>query len=168
MKTNEQALSAERLRALLDYNPETGIFTWKTCRGGGSPEVGEIAGTKGDQGYQCILIRPYRYKAHRLAWLYVHGKWPAGQIDHKDGVPDHNWIANLRLATISQNCSNRIVSASSGLKGAYYHKHSRIWYSSIGKNGKQIHLGTYDTAEEAHAAYVKAANKLFGEFARIA
>lgn len=100
-----QPLTAERLREVLNYAPETGIFTWRQKRG--CMAAGSIAGCKhGRDGRIYISVDGRLYKAHRLAWLYVKGEWPPAGLDHRDGVPDHNWIKNLRPATQPQNMQN--------------------------------------------------------------
>lgn len=90
------------------------------------------------------------------------------QIDHIDGNTANNAIANLREASNAQNCMNKPKpkSNTSGFKGVRYHSRDRRWYAHIRLSGKQVHLGLFDTAEEAHAAYCEAAHRLHGEFAR--
>ena len=156
------SLTAERLRELFDYDRITGIFRRKVERGGRL--AGSIAGSRHKKGYLHIWLDGRQYKAHRLAWLYVYGKWPDGQIDHEDTVKDHNWIDNLRPATNAQNCANgsRRRNNTSGFKGVS--RSGGKWKAQIGKGGN-IYLGLYDTPEAAHAAYVEHARKLFGEFA---
>jgi hypothetical protein len=155
-KKKGPALTAERLRELLDYDPETGIFTSRPR------PLGRL-----NKGYRHIQIEGRDYSAHRLAWFYVYGEWPPGQLDHKDTHRDHNWIDNLRPATTSQNLANRrrYRNNASGLKGVSWHKSRKKWRAVIAKNGKYIHLGLFDTAETAHAAYLKKARELFGEYA---
>lgn len=158
------------LRSTLDYNPETGVFRRKVRVRGRHGAVGSVVGTLDKKGHRDISIACRRYKAHRLAWLYVYGVWPPGQLDHKDNHPDHNWIENLRLASDSQNRMNsrRPRHNTSGLKGAHRDNTRHRWMASIQKDGVTIFLGRFDTPEEAHEAYVKAAQFHFGEFARAA
>jgi hypothetical protein len=157
-------LTAERLRDLLIYNPETGLFSRRV--GKARARAGAVCGDLDSHGYVRISLDCKRYLGHRLAWLYVHGCWPAADIDHINGVRTDNRLANLREAARRNNLANRRGHASSGLKGAYWHGQNGCWYSRIGVNGKSIHLGCFDTAEEANAAYLAAARKHFGEFAR--
>jgi hypothetical protein len=166
-------LTAERLRALLHYSPRTGVFRWRVTNGGRA--VAEsIAGTvntadhSSGGGYRYIGVDGRHYLAHRLAWLYMTGEWPAAQIDHKNLVRDDNRWRNLREATQSENGANArgYRNGRSGLKGAYFHKRAGRWVSCIQREGTYHYLGLFDTAEEAHAAYCKAAKRLFGEFAR--
>ena len=128
--------------------------------------VGDVAGTLAVDRYRKITIKRKKYRAHQLAWLYMTGEWCPLLIDHRDGDPSNNRWGNLRRATVSQSNANRGLHRSNacGLKGASRHR-SR-WRATIHKNGKRHHLGIFPTPQAAHAAYVKAARKLFGEFAR--
>lgn len=160
-------LSAARLRELLHYDPAMGVFTWATARQGIA--IGQAAGCiDKSTGYRRIAIDGRDYRAHRLAWLYVHGVWPDGDLDHEDTNKDHNWIDNLRPATQSQNQANthRHRDNASGLKGVYFYRSRNRWRASISEGDQRKHLGYFDTAEEAHAAYCAAAKKIFGAFAR--
>jgi hypothetical protein len=150
------------LLQLVDYDPETGIFT----RGGA--KVGTGSGPPSNR-YCQLKVAGSRYLAHRLAWFYVHGIWPEHGIDHKDNNRLNNRISNLRLASASQNAANkrRPATNTTGFKGVRAKPNNR-WRSEIQHNGKSISLGTYATKEEAHAAYCSAAQRLFGEFARAA
>ncbi len=163
-------LTAEYVRSRLDYDSDTGIFTWKyfpDARPGWNVlYVGKVAGTtrKDDNGIQ-ICLNGRRYKAHRLAWLHVYGTWPQEQIDHKKGNRPDNKIQLLREATISQNAMNKRPK-SGKLKGAFWHKRMNSWRSQIVVAGNRMYLGRFDTEELAHKAYCAAAEKYFGEFAR--
>jgi len=159
-------LTSQRLRELLEYDRETGVFVWKIDRG--SIVSGSIAGMLDRRGYLLITVDGHRYMSHRLAWLYVHDEWPAGDIDHKDTIKNHNWIANLRPATNSQNQQNTQLRShnKSGFKGVYYYRRTGKWQAYIKKDGAQTHLGYFETAEAAHSAYVAAAKQYFGEYAR--
>lgn len=158
-------LTAERLRSLLDYDPATGVFLWRVRRGP-SALAGSIAGHIIAGGYRLIGVDGTEYYAHRLAWLYVHGAWPTGHIDHQNVTPGDDRISNLREATRSQNLANRPAQSNntSGLKGVSFHKGAGRWRATI----QHKYLGLFDTAEEAHAAYRAAASRVFGEFARAA
>jgi hypothetical protein len=90
-------LTREQLKEALDYNPDTGLFTWKKLpKAAHRKKVGEIAGSHDEKGYIRIGINGTVYKSHRLAWLYVYGQWPSKIIDHVNGVNDDNRISNLR------------------------------------------------------------------------
>ena len=151
-------LTQERLKELLDYDPETGVFTWKSIVFGSHMKVGSVAGSMYSNGYLRIKINGKDYRAHRLAWLYMYGCWPTNQIDHINRVRDDNRIANLREATNKENQWNRgkQKSSTSGFTGVSWHKKSGKWQSRIAVNKKVIQLGVFNTPEEAHAAYVRA------------
>ena len=142
-------LTAERLRELLDYAPETGLFYWrKRC---GSAGAGLEAGSWQTHGYRLIMIDGVSHCAHRLASLHVDGEHPAGIIDHVNRDRTDNRIANLRQCSRSENACDIIRRNSSGFKGVY--RHGSRWTAQIGVNGRTIHLGSYKTPEEAAAAY---------------
>ena len=148
-----QELTAEYLRSVLDYDPESGIFTWKV-RTSNRVKVGDVAGRPGVNGYLQISVQSRLYQAHRLAWLYMCGSWPKDQIDHINRNRSDNRIANLREVTNKQNNQNRSKSSNntSGHPGIYWHKQSSKWQAKITHSQKQIHLGLFATIEEALAA----------------
>lgn len=159
MARKSNTLTQERLQELLHYDPETGHFTWlKWRRNSGQKRAGTREG-----GYIRIKIDGKSYRAHRLAWLYIVGAFPALQVDHADGDGFNNRWNNLREATASQNMGNRRrgVNNETGVKGVY---------RKDGKFAARIantHLGTFETIESAAMAYAVAAREVFGEFARI-
>lgn len=161
-------LTVERLRQVLHYDPTTGIFTWlvATAR---QINAGDIAGSLDGDGYLAIQIDTRRYKAHRLAWLYVYGVWPIHQVDHKNCRRSDNRVANLREATNQQNSANSSLGRnnSSGFKGVFC-RHNNRWEAAIKVNGKYKSLGCFNTPGDAHTAYEIAAQHHFGEFARAA
>lgn len=161
----KRALTAVRLRELLTYDPLTGVFRWRVDRRG-TAFAGTVAGTL-SCGYWSIGVDGVIYRAHRLAWLYVYGVWPAGRLDHKDRIFTHNWIENLRPATQSQNCGNQGIQRNnkSGFKGVDFHVKSGLWRARVTKDYKTINLGFYAKAEEAGAVYIQKAKELFGDFA---
>jgi Demerecviridae HNH endonuclease len=144
-------------RAVLDYNPLTGLFTRISGQGAG--------GSVTPQGYLRIRVNNKDYQAHRLAWWFAYGKLPASPLDHINGDKSDNRIANLRLATKQQNAAN-MKPRHAGLKGAWWRKDRKKWCAHINRDYKTYHLGTFDTEAEAHAAYCAAAVEFFGEFAR--
>ncbi len=163
-------VTAAYVRSILKYSPDTGLFYWAVDRG--KAKAGDEAGCVGRGGYRHVKIAGENRSAHRVAWLYMTGEWPDGEIDHIDLDRANNRWSNLRVATHGQNQSNGRVYRQSitGLKGASPNPRSRAgkYRARIRKDGREIHLGTFNTAEDAHAAYVAAAVELHGEFARAA
>lgn len=165
------SLTAARARELLDYDPETGVLTWR--RPVAHPRfAGRVAGTVHDRrrpgpSYISLQVDGKKYLGHRLAWLIVYGNWPQGIIDHINGDGTDNRLRNLREATGSQNQHNsRLRSDSStGLKGVSISRRENKYRATIKRNGRQVYLGLFSTAQEAHAAYCEAADELHGEFA---
>jgi hypothetical protein len=158
-------LTAERLRELLNYDPATGVFTWKQ-RGRGRP-VGRPAGGKNGRGYINIQIDEEQHQAHRLAWLHSFGHWPGSSLDHVNGDPADNRIANLREADPSQNACNKRGHGLSGIKGVSWCKQTQMWRASISKDGLDRTLGRFPSRAAAAAAYQSAARVLHGAFARV-
>jgi HNH endonuclease/AP2 domain len=152
-------LTAERLREVLNYDPETGIFTWK-LRTSWRVRVGDFAGSQFGKRRQ-IGVDGVDHYVHRLAWLYVYGVWPASGIDHMNGDPSDNRICNLREATQAQNMQNLRKAdkdSKTGFLGVSEDK--KKFTARIMANGKKYHLGNFSTPEEAHAAYVQAKRRL--------
>lgn len=160
-------LTAERLRMLLDYDPDTGKFYRRTRHGG--TVVGRETGTvSSTSGYIMISADNRRYNAHRLAWLHVHGTWPV-EVDHVNMDRSDNRLSNLREASRAENSCNRPVqrnNKSSGIKGVTWSHKRRKWLAQIGKDGKHYNLGAYSSIEEAATAYKDAADRLHGAFGR--
>lgn len=159
-------LTAERLREVLFYNEQTGLFTWHITLSNRA-QAGEIAGRSRSNGYVRISVDRHLYAAHRLAWLYVTGEWPKHQIDHINGVRHDNRWLNLREATSAQNKFNMGIrkNNTSGFKGVSWHAPRERWVAYIRIDGRTRNLGYYDSPYEAHEAYRRAADSLFGEFA---
>jgi hypothetical protein len=154
------SLTQERLKELLHYHPALGIFTW-LVRAGSRASVGKIAGSLDNKGYVRINLSGIRYRAHRLAWLYMTGEWPTDQIDHINGVRNDNYWDNLREATNSTNMQNQrraMRHNKTGFLGVTpYRRHFK---AKIKLNGKTRVLGTFDRPELAYAAYLKAKREL--------
>lgn len=157
----KEELTAERLRELLHYDATTGEFTWVvSCRG---TKAGDRAGTDSSEGRRHIIIGYARFKAHRLAWLYVHGKWPNGLVDHTNGDPTDNRIDNLRESSMSENLQNQRRAHKhnkTGILGVSWRPTRNKFRARIVVNGKETNLGHFDTAEEAQSAYLDAKAKL--------
>lgn len=158
-------ITQEYLKSILNYDPETGLFTWLVQKGK-RVKIGQKAGII-SEGYIKIKIDGKKYFAHRLAWLYMTGEWPKDEIDHKNTIRGDNRWENLREATSQQNSFNISIRVNnkSGFKGVYKYKHYG-YRAAINFNGKITMLGLFATAKEAHEAYVKAAKEIFGEFFR--
>lgn len=143
-------LTQERLKEVLDYNSETGLFFWK--RKINKIPNGKPAGANQNRGYIQLMIDSHNYLAHRLAWLYVHGKWPKNQIDHINRDKKDNRILNLRDVSNSTNQLNIGLRShnSSGVTGVVKSaKPHRPWAAQINRNNKKIFLGYFQTIEEA-------------------
>jgi hypothetical protein len=164
-------ITADELRRLVSYDPETGVFTWRVNKG--RAKAGQVAGTISGNGYRVITFRPRKYGAQRLAFLWMTGSWPPAQIDHIDMDPLNNRWSNLRPASVSQNRANTRArrNNASGLKGVHFDRltrSSKKWVAQIKHRDTKRFLGRFATKEEAHVAYAKAAATCFGEFARAA
>lgn len=150
---DRNSLTASRLRDLLDYDPETGVFTRK--RGSGP------VGTLYDTGYLKIRVDAHRYMAHRLAWLHVHGEWPDGVIDHINGNKLDNRMSNLRVVSIAENNQNIRSSRAFSRTGVLgVRVHGDRYAAQINSMGKTVHLGVFASASDAHAAYVSAKREI--------
>lgn len=154
------ALTLEQVRELLDYDPNTGLLTWRKTRTG-TARSGTVAGTPNLHGYVVVRIYKRHYQAHRLAWLLSTGAWPTQMIDHIDGIRTNNRISNLRDVSRTTNLENRHraqANSRSGLLGVCQYGNS--WAANIRVKGKQLYLGRFDTPEAAHAAYLSAKRNL--------
>ena len=156
-------LTAERAREVLEYDPDTGMFTWKIARPG--CVAGAVAGTINGDGYVQIEIDFVLHKAHRLAWLIVTGEWPKGQIDHINRVRTDNRWCNLRDATPLDNSRNRTPNAGSKSGVVGVTAAGKKWSAYIGVDNRTIRLGRFDDLADAVAARMSAERIHFGEFA---
>jgi hypothetical protein len=145
-------LTQERLKERLHYDHETGIFTrigkhknWRS---------GQIVDRKTSHGYQSIDIEYKRYYLHRLAWLFVYGVWPIGDVDHINHIKQDNRISNLREATRSENQMNRLLKKSSlsGIKGVSWDTGKNKWRAQLFIEGKGKHIGYFVIKADAEAA----------------
>jgi hypothetical protein len=161
-------LTAEYVREILAYDPETGVLTWKVSR----PPRGKIgakAGYPTKNGRWAIGIHGEQYYSHRLAWLIMTGEWPPFEIDHKDHDPSNNRWGNMRLATSSQNVAHQHLNRrnTSGYTGVSFVKNYGRYWAYIDFQKTRHHIGYFDSAEDAYAAYSAKAKELHGEFAHV-
>lgn len=170
-KNARNDLTAEYVRSILDYDPETGEFRWKyrsdvgkawNTRYSGKP-AGFICKT---HGRLVIVVGDTHYQGHRVAWLHHTGEWPGNEIDHIDGDPTNNRISNLRECTSAQNKMNKVVQRNNklGIKGVFFNKERNKYTAKIKASGKHIHLGHFANVEAAKAAYDMAEKLYFGDF----
>lgn len=159
--------AVERVRELFDYDPKTGLLTRRTDVP--KAKAGSIAGTLNNKGHLICRVDRVIYYVHRLIWLHYFGETPPELIDHANGKRDDNRVSNLRPADYCENLWNRgaMPRNKSGVKGAHYSKAERKWKSSIRVRGRVIHLGYFETSEEAGAAYAAAAARYHQEFSKI-
>lgn len=183
----KQSLSSKEARALLLYDPETGVLVWRArtpdsfcasatrsaehiCALWNSKHAGKRAGHLSPvSGYVVIRLNGFLYFAHRLAWLIETGAWPAHGVDHKDRDKTNNARVNLREATQRQNLQNQMKKKKGavGLKGVTRRENGR-YVAQINIDGRVTNLGTHDCPAVAHFAYAIASAKYHGEFGRTA
>lgn len=159
-------LTQEVLHQILRYDPETGLFTRLFTMGAGL--AGQTAGALDkDRGYIVIRIFGRNYLAHRLVWLYVHGRWPTTKVDHRNRIRHDNRLNNLREATDTQNAQNTSLNSrnTSGHKGVSWNKQKGKWRAVIVVTKKQRHLGHFADLDDAVACRLAAEAQVFGEFA---
>lgn len=154
----EADVTPARLRELFSYCPETGALTWAIKRGRANP--GDPAGIVSNRGHIKVKVHGHCFQGHRIIWAIVTGAWPAEQIDHRDGNKTNNRWANLREATPAMNAQNLRVAKrknKTGFLGVHVSKHDPgCFVAQIKLSGKRYNLGTFKSAEAAHAAYVAA------------
>ena len=154
-------LTQARLKQLLHYDPDTGVFIRTTSTG--STKAGAAVGTAHCKGYYCAMVDYKKYLLHRLAFLYMTGEWPEHDVDHINGVRTDNRWANLRPATSAENRQNirRAKSNSaSGVLGVSWHRGAGKWQAQIKHEGKTRALGLFLNPDDAHAAYLEAKRSL--------
>ena len=162
-------LTYERLCEVLRYDPQTGWFAWKARKRLRRKRAGERAGfPQSFDGQWSIIIDGRRYPAARLAWFYVHARWPAPCVGHINGDPGDNRLANLREATHAQKMQNRKrhQNNTSGIPGVIWHRKARKWQAVVRHQGRLKYLGLFETAELAASAAQVARRELFGAFNR--
>ncbi len=168
MYLNMNHITHEQLKKLLNYDSETGVFTWRVLRPGPKAKVGAVAGSISNKGRRMIQLKGRLYTAARVAWFYVHGVWPEDQIDHVNGNRLDDRFINLREATNRDNCRNRGTRCdnTSGHKGVHWIKHCKKWQARVVVNEIRTSLGLFTNIEDAVAAYKEAAKASYGEFYR--
>jgi hypothetical protein len=156
----------DRLRAFLNYDPLTGVFTRRVAADqGGRIPAGTIAGSPNGNGYLYIRVDGMNLPAARIAWFFIHGVWPDCIVDHENTIKTDNRIDNLRLASDAQSNRNRKVHGRNlcGLKGVS--KRGKYWRARITVDRETISLGGFGSKEEAYEAYLAKSKELHGEFA---
>jgi hypothetical protein len=159
--SKRDALTVERLRELLIYDKDSGEFVRRTSTAPNA-RAGDVAGTNSN-GYIVIGIDGVLHAAHRLAWMYVTGDWPAGEVDHKDGRKSNNRWDNLRDVSHQTNARHQLRPSKrnrAGFLGATWIASRNKWRAQVTVNRKTIFVGQFDTAQEAHTAYLAAKAKL--------
>ena len=152
-----RTVTQDRLKEALNYDPETGVFTW--AEPGRGKRIGRTTGTVNDEGYVVMTIDQRQYRANRLAWLYVYGEWPEGIVDHENRDRADNRISNLRDATFRQNSHNHGLYSDnrSGISGVCWVKKSSRWHVYFGRE----YQGCFTDFFEACCARKSAENKFW-------
>ena len=157
-------ISREGVLRVLDYDEFSGIFIWKFSNGVHTvgKEAGWVCPSRCGKRYRLISISGTKYKAHRLAWLIINGLFPENEIDHIDGNGLNNKYSNLRAVNRTENARNlrRKVTNTSGVTGVRFDKNQLKWSANIGNKSMNIHLGTFESFEDAVSARKEAEKKL--------
>ncbi len=149
-------ITVSRLREMLDYDPMTGVFTWRVRRNQNVP-AGCVAGSYQTSGYLQIRIDRVKQEAHCLAWLYMTGEWPQHELDHINRIKDDNRWGNLRASTRSLNLLNQTAAMSNNSVGFLgVSRRGKRYIARLKVRGRSTFLGLFDQPETAHAAYVEA------------
>jgi len=156
------------LKRILNYDPETGVFTWKQPSATWL-KIGDVAGGVSTRGYIRIQLGGKKYRCHRLAFLYMTGSFPKGLVDHINRNTGDNRWCNLREVDSSQNQYNKSIQRNntSGTTGVSWHAVNKKWVAKIRVENRTIYLGTFNTLKEAKDARNSAAKKYHKHYARI-
>ena len=158
-------MNAQTAREIWNFNPDTGVFTWK-IKPAKRVQIGDAAGSLDGEGYVLLAYKRRRYRAHRIAWLWFHGSLPVGEIDHINHRRSDNRIANLRDVSRKQNAENTSVRRKGAVRGVYWFAKTSKWVAHIKHKGKQMNLGYYHKHEDAVAARRKAEDALYTSHVR--
>jgi hypothetical protein len=177
-------IDARKIREIFDYDAQRGFLVWRarsaedfygkhphrTCASWNNKNAGKPAGWVDKFGYVWVRIGVDKVLAHRVVWAFVYGEWPCGALDHKNCIKSDNRAENLRIASPAQNAANRRRQSNntSGVKGVFWNPRSSKWMVRIKKDGVLMHIGVFDSLDDAALAYEQAAIKVHGEFARVA
>lgn len=153
-KETSPEFTAERVKEVLDYDPETGIFIRKVSRFN-PQKVGKPAGCKNPRGYVFIYVGGESFAASRLAYLIMTGKWPQGHMDHVNRNPSDNRWSNLREATVYQNMANRKTKKQKYPRGVCQTPQTKTFHARISVRGTARYFMGFATPEEAHAEYLR-------------
>lgn len=144
-------LSQNRLKELLHYDPDTGIWNWLRKNGTKRPQAGNISNQGRSAGYRRITIDGKSYYSSHLVYLYMTGEFPTGEVDHIDRNRNNDKWNNLRITNHIKNCQNRGIrnDNTSGCSGVSYNRQSKKWKADITVDNKRIYLGKFQTLQEA-------------------
>lgn len=158
-------LTQDFLKKVLHYNPETGIWTWIVDYSSRAKK-GESPGWKNDAGYICFSVKGKKYRSHQLAFLYMEGALPKGQIDHINRIRDDNRWCNLRPATQTEQNANCKVrkNNTSGYRGIYWREDRGYYVAQIVLGGQHTYIGSFPLLKDAVEAYNAKSLELFGDF----
>lgn len=147
-------MTQQRLKELLEYDPETGMWRWNNPQARNKKPISEQAGTISVHGYRIITYCGVKYRASRLAWLYMTGEWPSHEIDHKDRDKANDKWENLRDLTRSDNACNRGLQSNnaSGARGVHWDNTRSKWFVQVKSEGGNIFVGRFDDFDEAVTA----------------
>lgn len=158
-------LEVDLIKEYLAYNPDNGHFTWSKSNNK-KIKVGSRADINSNHGYKRIQVCGKRYLAHRLAFVFMLGRFPINLVDHINlETNDNRWV-NLREANYLQNQFNRGIrrSNTSGKRNVWWSPQHKKWRTGIYINGKRKHIGCFTTVEEASNAYETLAKQVQGDF----